>query len=445
MIRFVGSNKTLLSKIALPLAVVLAPSVSLAANHYVRSGASGNGSGSDWTNAYSSLPSSLVRGDTYYVAAGSYPGKTFSDPVSGTTPIAIKKATASDHGTDTGWQSSYGTGQAVFGNFSITTSNYVIDGQYRNESNWFDSASYGFSIGTNTSQQQITIKNYGNAPDNVTIKYAYVPAWSAALPSTTQRIYAIDVDDGDGQSTSTGLVFSHMYVSGGNNIWFMRTTNGAIVEYNANSGVKSNSANHGEIVNLYYSGNNAIVRYNIWKDAYLGSGGTALVAITQANGLQFYGNVAYNFNVGDGAIGFDGYSSSHNRVYNNTFIGSIGYNAGVRWGSGTDNLTYNNLYINCATVTLEGTHDYNGFSDSSARGEAHAQVSIPTSIFVNYSGQNFRLVAPTSPGMSMASPFNMDMLGATRGADGVVDRGAYEYSTSGTPVLAAPTNLRVTN
>src|SRR3989304_8100596 len=48
-----------------------------AASHYVRSGASGSGNGSDWTNAYTTLPSSLIRGDVYYVAGGTYSGRTF--------------------------------------------------------------------------------------------------------------------------------------------------------------------------------------------------------------------------------------------------------------------------------------------------------------------------------------------------------------------------------
>ena len=45
-----------------------------AANHYVRQGA--GGSGGDWTNAYSDLPSTLTRGDTYYVADGTYSSHT---------------------------------------------------------------------------------------------------------------------------------------------------------------------------------------------------------------------------------------------------------------------------------------------------------------------------------------------------------------------------------
>jgi hypothetical protein len=163
-----------------------------------------------------------------------------------------------------------------------------------------------------------------------------------------------------------------------------------------------------------------------------------LVAITQADGLQFYGNVAYNFQVGDGAIGFDGYSSSHNRIYNNTFIKGTGYNSGMRWGSGTDNLIYNNMFIGCSVVGIEGTHDYNAFSDSDARGEAHAQVSVPTSIFTNYAGNDFSLKAATAAGLTLTTSFNTDLKGLARGADGIWDRGAYEFSTSGATPTPTP-------
>ena len=43
-----------------------------AAVHCVRAGAGGDGSGTDWVNAYPTLPTELVRGDIYYVAAGTY-------------------------------------------------------------------------------------------------------------------------------------------------------------------------------------------------------------------------------------------------------------------------------------------------------------------------------------------------------------------------------------
>jgi hypothetical protein len=39
---------------------------------------------SDWTNAYPSLPATLTRGDTYYIATGNYGGYGFNTAQSGT-------------------------------------------------------------------------------------------------------------------------------------------------------------------------------------------------------------------------------------------------------------------------------------------------------------------------------------------------------------------------
>ena len=64
-----------------------------AATHYVRAGATDAQNGSDWTSAYSALPRTLVRGDTYYIASGSYPSYAFNDAQSGTLTITVKKAT----------------------------------------------------------------------------------------------------------------------------------------------------------------------------------------------------------------------------------------------------------------------------------------------------------------------------------------------------------------
>jgi hypothetical protein len=130
----------------------------IAANHYVRAGASGTGSGADWTNAYTSLPATLVRGDTYYIAAGTYSGVTFKTATSGTTLITIKKATVADHGIATGWLDSYAAGQANFtSELIIESSNWVIDGQTGGGPGAWNSG-FGFKI---TSSQTELIRIVG--------------------------------------------------------------------------------------------------------------------------------------------------------------------------------------------------------------------------------------------------------------------------------------------
>src|SRR5688572_16907253 len=95
---------------------------------YVRQGAAGTSDGSDWTNAFPSLPSALQRNSIYFIADGNYSSRTFDDLNNGET-IFICKATAAEHGTDTGWSVTYGDGRAVFGVLSFSTSNYVFDGK----------------------------------------------------------------------------------------------------------------------------------------------------------------------------------------------------------------------------------------------------------------------------------------------------------------------------
>ena len=124
----------------------------------VRAGATGSGNGSDWNNAYPSLPGNLQRGATYYIADGSYGTYTFNDPTSGSTPITIKKATLSDHGPAAGWQSGFGDGQAVFNStLNFTTRYWVFDGSVRNESDWFDGGSYGFKVLHNNQGRNINV------------------------------------------------------------------------------------------------------------------------------------------------------------------------------------------------------------------------------------------------------------------------------------------------
>ena len=130
-----------------------APSLNM---HYVRAGATGSGTGSDWTNAFTDLPASLIRGDTYYIAAGIYGGHTFNDALSGTQVIEIRAVTVADHGTDAGWLASY-VGEALFRcaascgrvfNFVDSggpnpTGFYKINGVYRN-ANW--QGGYGIRV-----------------------------------------------------------------------------------------------------------------------------------------------------------------------------------------------------------------------------------------------------------------------------------------------------------
>jgi len=95
---------------------------------YVRPGGGGSGDGSDWANALNGLPSALERDTVYWLGAGTYGSYTFDDGASGSSGITVRKATAAAHGSDTGWNAAYGSGQAVFGPLRFDGSRYTLDG-----------------------------------------------------------------------------------------------------------------------------------------------------------------------------------------------------------------------------------------------------------------------------------------------------------------------------
>ena len=169
----------------------------LAADHYIRDGVSGDGS--SWSSAWDSLPSTLTRGDTYYIADGTYPGYSFDDPESGSTLITIKKATASDHGTRTGWQSSYGDGKAVFtGGLNFKKGFYVVDGQTGGgPGSW--TSGYGFEHHSSSKGSDIYI-DYDVS--NITIKHFKLEGDGSKYPSSD--IFFI-------RRTATNILISYVY------------------------------------------------------------------------------------------------------------------------------------------------------------------------------------------------------------------------------------------
>ena len=130
---------------------------------YVTETGTGAKDGSSWSNASAGLPSNgthryfdfllaadLVRGATYYVADGNYPGYVFNNEGGGTQYITIKKALSDARcsvlgktvgecrgatANDPGWNNTMGDGEALFSSpgyvwlFSSSTHYYRFDGQ----------------------------------------------------------------------------------------------------------------------------------------------------------------------------------------------------------------------------------------------------------------------------------------------------------------------------
>lgn len=424
-----------------------------AANHYIRDGASGDGS--DWSNACddfagSCAVASMVRGDTYYVADGAYAARTFNKAASSNLVITIKKATASDHGTDTGWVSTYGDGQAIFSSpIVFSTDDWVLDGATRDESNaplsWLTGSAYGFKISnnSNTAEQQVT---FGAALDNFTMRYVWAEGRTGAF-SGSERRYSIDTETA---GTSTNLLFSKNLTTDSNQWYFLRNSNNTTIEYWAGDRLIGDEFNHGDAINCYFTADNVTIRWGIARDACT-DGCTGMIPIADAIGsgtkptVLIYGNLFYDYGSTDGTAGFLGNASNEGSctncvVRNNTFVdggSQFAANWGLQFGAGSGNTNQNNIWfeVNSQTPSFDlgsgATNNYNLFGTSATSTGTNAQVSVPTTKFVDFAGKNFKLASATDCGAAVSPPYDVDMLGNIRGADGCVDRGAFEYCAGG--------------
>ncbi|MFZ5471158.1 MAG: hypothetical protein ACOZIN_17185 [Myxococcota bacterium] len=445
-----------MTRVLLVVACGLAASAE-AANVYVRQGAAGNGSGSDWTNAFGSLPADLTRGDVYYVADGTYGPYTFDDGNSGSTPITVKKATIADHGTDFGWSNSYGDGQAVFGGFTFVTDFWTIDGSTRNENAWNDGPSYGIKV-------ESVFTNYfafGHASDNVTLKYLDIGLdyGDVQLPAynTLTLIYL-----GGFVETAENWLVQRCYLHNANVIGQHAGVHSVVYEYNFIGPNWSKTA-----IRHQGRGSSVTIRYNVFRNACQGNPNDPTTGSSCTAIVGWYGNA--------GSINED-YSNS--AVYGNMFIdtrGVVFYNAVVimgddrsAQGGGPQNCsackTFNNTFIGMGRLEISsqiGLRFAGNIVNSEARNNIFYDIGNRTAfcsaaacsnnptitdggIFVNPGGENFQLAADGAAGIgnALSSPYNADMRGNIRGADGTWDLGAFEF-VSGRVRPVAPLNLRV--
>ncbi len=100
--------------------------------------------------------------------------------ISKDTPyVTVKKATGDDHGTETGWKSTYADGQAVFGTVLFHTGYYIFDGQTGGGPGSWETG-HGFKfVGTSAGSKVLNLRGfhwYGRAPfpSHITIKHAEI-------------------------------------------------------------------------------------------------------------------------------------------------------------------------------------------------------------------------------------------------------------------------------
>jgi hypothetical protein len=416
------------------------------ANKYVRppGGAYGAEDGSNWSNAHDGMPATLVRGDTYYVADGSYGSYVCDDNANGVLTITVKKATAADHGTETGWDSDFGDGQAVFGSLTIRDPYYIFDGQTRTESHtWTAPAGYGFRCTGSIEADS----NDGDDASNCQFRYidigpTYNPTYAGPYGYVLRFVY-----------TQHDITFHRCAIHNGNPALLQGAgADNLTFEFcHIGPGFGKQSLRGGN--DSLSTG--WIIRYNrFWNSAQFnpddeGAGITGDICIWDSDtgsfdNFKIYGNWIFNDKTGgrntaivvggDGG-GWSGVGGTGIEVYNNTIAGipetSVFPMIDI---NGSGNSARNNLFYDCVDT------------DVSAATASDNDVAA-TDIFVDAANHDYRLAEQTSPGFTLSSPYDEDPNGVTRGSDGTWSVGAFQFGPDAPddvgPVEVGPRNIRI--
>ena len=453
--------------------LVMIQAQAFAASHYINAAATGTNDGSSWANAFPSfaaaITSGMIRGDTYYVAGGTYNESPYINvPLSGSLWVYIKKANLTDNGSDPGWDPSFATTVATVTMFDLDKGYVSIDGVTGS-----GTAGHGFHIlnpGTGTNTDSVLLEN-GKGPFSLNHCNIEGSGFAATANPTTGIYY----------NNSTPV--KNLYVG---NCWIHQvTTNGVIfidlvgTSYNdpgftfennviSESGGCLDPTNHGQGMQLGYTSELGfcIIRNNTYRNI-VGSGMIVFLGSTGANhhDIQIYNNsfyitdlITYNV-ISPGVIwaeaqrnGATGVFITNLSVINNTF-----YNLGSATASSVNgsvileapasgNILVNNLWENCRLI---GANE--GFAVESNSGYYNNNLNVPTGIpkevngsattFVNGPAYNFNLVSggyAIGRGTNFPSIFTTDANGTPRG--GVWDLGAFQFQTTAN---AAPSNAQV--
>jgi hypothetical protein len=395
---------------------------------YIRDGGTSTAC-SDWTNACDSLPATLQRGATYYIADGAYASQSMNTPVSGTQTITLKKATIADHGTATGWSDAYGDGIANFsGQMEFTTRYWILDGQTGGgPSGW--TSGFGFKV-TETASTPVIFINGGG---DVAVRHVEIQGAGDNGAPGDRGNDSFQVLGGNG---SVSLSYAYLHDAGRCHFYFNGNTGASLLaEYVYLGKYESTASEHSEAVVLHSASTLFTLRWSVITHEE--GTGAIIAGDSGAPTAEIYGNVFYDASEfgpwgsgNNGLIATDSAGHSLNwKVYNNTFI-NLPANLATFGSAGTQtgNVASNNYFYNSPShdASAWGTESFDHFQNSGGVTGANGTTGTGNP-FVDLANYNFHLLQASPAGQALAAPYNIDMFGIVRGADGLWDRGALEF------------------
>jgi hypothetical protein len=447
------------SKIVIVLLLIIVFSTPCFADRYVRDcdgdSSCGTAAGTSWTNPYDTLAAAETaagRGETIWVADGAYSSVTLNTSTSGTTYIYIKKATASAHGTDTGWDNAYGDGTAtITGNIQISTAYWDIDGVTGT-----GNSGHGIKISYTGVYGGITIPTPVSSKHHIKIRHVEFDG-TGFTNGTSAGIYAGFSSETASYSDPNLLVeYCYFHHQGGLHIITVSGNYFVIRNSYFDTCCGHNSTGHKEMIKDNGGGTADYwwIHHNTFKD-WRGYSVTGGIIMSEGNDYWYiYDNIFYwtaqTLNGGNRAIGFLSsgtkiYSNIH--AYNNTFY-NIGHTSAANVMDTSDGITCttcnakNNLWISCDGLYAVGgtgvTDSNNAYYDTPNWTSREAtDVSLVADPLTNSAAYDFTVASDViKTGADLSAYFTTDFAGNVWSTWG---QGAYMYTGAPAPDVTAPT------
>jgi len=468
------------------------PAFGWAADFCVTPSGSGSKNGTDWDNAldWSAVGiSGLTRGDTYYLADGTYTAKRIATAQSGISVITLKKATVASHVTATGWADSMGDGQALFSADAyalyINAGYITIDGVVGSGA---DHTTYGFKsspidcTGTTNYTAGINVSTAAADIGSIILQHFAVMGCpdiaypdnlhkcSTAIqfhPSTSTNAYkgtGMEVSECYTQDHVNSLTLYNIANSSFHDNYFTETWNSPAEDNYCHSQHFSGICTSN--IDLY----NNVIKHAGWAFMAMHGALTCHTDFTVGNyDWNIYNNVVIGDGVTENPIWVSGIIGNENpkdtdhnvfarfNIYNNThhnIVAQSGYAAvatGPILNVANAAQVKNNLFYNCTGVGMAnekpcaaddiasgycGTdrivHDYNAYLSSTGNtAETNAQVDADaTDPFTDSANGDYTLKSGTLPidhGDTLDAAYDDDKAGVTRPQGAAWDMGAYEF------------------